>query len=51
MDKGRSRKMGGTGLRLSIVKNSVMAHGGTVTAETTPGGGLTIHFLLPRQNA
>lgn len=51
VDKGRSRKMGGTGLGLSIVKNSVMAHGGTATAENTPGGGLTIHFLLPRQNA
>ena len=46
VDKGRSRKMGGTGLGLAIVKNAVVAHGGEVTAEATPGGGLTIRFTL-----
>jgi len=46
IDKGRSRKLGGTGLGLAIVKNAVAAFGGTVTAETTPGGGLTIRFTL-----
>lgn len=46
IDKGRSRKLGGTGLGLAIVKNAVAAHGGTATAETTPGGGLTIRFTL-----
>lgn len=46
VDKGRSRKMGGTGLGLAIVKNAVAAHGGTTTAEPTPGGGLTIRFSL-----
>lgn len=46
VDKGRSRKLGGTGLGLAIVKNAVAAHGGTATAETTPGGGLTIRFTL-----
>lgn len=46
VDKGRSRKLGGTGLGLAIVKNAVAAHGGTATAETTPGGGLTIRFFL-----
>ena len=46
VDKGRSRKMGGTGLGLAIVKNAVTAHGGTITALTTPGGGLTIKFKL-----
>lgn len=48
VDKGRSRKLGGTGLGLAIVKNAVAAHGGTTTAETTPGGGLTIKFTLAR---
>jgi len=48
VDKGRSRKLGGTGLGLAIVKNAVAAHGGTVTAETTPGGGLTIRFTLSK---
>lgn len=46
VDKGRSRKMGGTGLGLAIVKNAVTAHGGTISALTTPGGGLTIKFTL-----
>ena len=46
VDKGRSRKLGGTGLGLAIVKNAVAAHGGTATAEMTPGGGLTIRFTL-----
>ena len=48
VDKGRSRKAGGTGLGLAIVKNAVAAHGGTATAENTPGGGLTIRFSLAR---
>jgi len=46
VDKGRSRKLGGTGLGLAIVKNAVAVHGGTVTAESTPGGGLSIRFTL-----
>ncbi len=48
IDKGRSRKLGGTGLGLAIVKNAVAAHGGTATAEHTPGGGLTIRFSLAK---
>ena len=48
IDKGRSRKLGGTGLGLAIVKNAVAAHGGTATAQLTPGGGLTIRFTLAR---
>lgn len=48
VDKGRSRKLGGTGLGLAIVKNAVAVHGGTTTALTTPGGGLTIRFTLAK---
>ena len=48
IDKGRSRKLGGTGLGLAIVKNAVAAHGGTATAQFTPGGGLTIRFTLAK---
>ena len=48
IDKGRSRKLGGTGLGLAIVKNAVAVHGGTTTANLTPGGGLTIRFTLAR---
>ncbi len=46
VDKGRSRKAGGTGLGLAIVKNAVALHGGSVSAETTPGGGLSIRLTL-----
>ncbi len=48
VEKGRSRKLGGTGLGLAIVKNSVTAHGGNVSAELTPHGGLTIRFTLSK---
>lgn len=48
VDKGRSRKLGGTGLGLAIVKNAVAAHGGTIVAENTPGGGLTIRFSIKK---
>ncbi|MDY3848941.1 MAG: HAMP domain-containing sensor histidine kinase [Prevotella sp.] len=41
-DKGRSRRLGGTGLGLAIVKNIAVQYGGSATAYTTPGGGLTI---------
>lgn len=42
IDKGRSRRLGGTGLGLAIVKNIALQYGGSATATTTPGGGLTI---------
>jgi signal transduction histidine kinase len=46
-DAARSREEGGTGLGLAIVKHLVEAHGGTVDAESAPGQGTTIRFLLP----
>lgn len=47
IDKGRSRSAGGTGLGLSIVKNAVYIHGGTITAQNVPGGGLQMLITLP----
>lgn len=46
-DSSRTRASGGSGLGLSIVSALVVAHGGTVTVEDTPGGGATFRVRLP----
>jgi len=43
----QSRHGGGTGLGLAVVKHTVEAHGGTVTAESEPGRGSTFSFVIP----
>ncbi len=43
----RSRETGGSGLGLAICKAIVEAHGGDITAENIPGGGLKISLSLP----
>lgn len=48
IDKGRSRAVGGTGLGLSIVKNAVMLHGGSISVENIPTGGLSFRITLAR---
>jgi two-component system sensor histidine kinase KdpD len=45
--QGPSRKTGGLGLGLSIVRGLVEAHGGTVEAGNLPGGGARFTILLP----
>lgn len=45
-----THKPGGTGLGLAIARQAVMAHHGTVSAESEPGQGTTIHFVLPASN-
>ena len=47
VDKSRSRELGGTGLGLSIVKHIVIAHGGRITVESTPGQGSIFRIDLP----
>ncbi len=47
IDPARSRAEGGTGLGLAIVRHLVNQHGGRVWAESRPGSGTTIHFVLP----
>lgn len=40
-------KAGGTGLGLAIARQTVLAHDGEVFAESEPGRGTTIKFILP----
>jgi two-component system, NtrC family, nitrogen regulation sensor histidine kinase NtrY len=40
-------KPSGTGLGLAIARQTVLAHHGSVGAESAPGGGTTIRFQLP----
>lgn len=49
VDKSRSGKIRGTGLGLSIVKHGVMYHGGSVSAESSPGSGTMFTITLPLQ--
>lgn len=48
VETGRSRKTGGTGLGLPIVKSTVTAMGGKITVDNREAGGLIFTFTLPR---
>jgi signal transduction histidine kinase len=47
VDASRARNHGGSGLGLSIVAAIVAAHGGTVSAKSAPGEGMTVTVRLP----
>ena len=49
-ESSRSRDHGGSGLGLAICRAIVRAHGGTLTAEASPLGGLRIVLTLPLLN-
>ena len=46
-DEGRSGAEGGSGLGLAIARAIVEAHGGTISASSTPGEGAIIRFRIP----
>lgn len=48
VNEGRSRQNGGSGLGLSIVKNAVLFHRGTIVAKNRKEGGLEFLFKLPK---
>lgn len=48
VDKGRSRKMGDTGLGLSIVQSTFEAIGGMISVKNRSTGGLEFIFTLPK---
>ncbi len=47
VDKARSRKLGGAGIGLSIVKTVVQKLDGTITVSSEMGKGTTFHLTLP----
>lgn len=48
VDKSRSKKMGGVGLGLALVKEIVEAHGAALEIESELGSGTTVRICFPR---
>ncbi|WLD92014.1 HAMP domain-containing sensor histidine kinase [Alkalihalobacillus sp. AL-G] len=48
VDKSRSRKHGGTGIGLSIAKEIIEKHGGTIEAESTLGEGTVMKIRIKK---
>jgi two-component system OmpR family sensor kinase/two-component system phosphate regulon sensor histidine kinase PhoR len=48
VNEGRTRETGGSGLGLSIVKNAILFHKGTIEVKNHAGGGLEFLFTLKK---
>ncbi len=49
LDKSRNSATGGVGLGLTIVRDAILAHGGTIKLETSPQKGLRVIITLPEK--
>ena len=47
VEESRNRSSGGAGLGLAICRNIVEAHSGTISAHTSPSGGILVRIVLP----
>lgn len=47
LETSRSRETGGVGLGLAIARTTIFAHGGNITLENRPEGGLRVTVTLP----
>ena len=48
IETGRSRKMGGTGIGLAIVRSAALFHGGDISVKNRPSGGLEFTLVLAK---
>lgn len=48
LETSRNRETGGTGLGLTITRDVIMAHGGTIQLDDAPSGGLLATVTLPK---
>jgi signal transduction histidine kinase len=48
-DRSRDRATGGAGLGLAVARRIVEAHGGTITAQSSPSGGTAFRVTIPAQ--
>ena len=51
VNEGRTRKTGGSGLGLSIVKNAVLFHKGSILARNRTEGGLSFLITFPKKRS
>jgi two-component system sensor histidine kinase BaeS len=47
VDRSRNRARGGAGLGLAVCRSIAAAHGGEISADASPLGGLCIRLRLP----